>query len=147
MADTEDATKKLKLIYHPPSVSTLATYTAVVFLLIAMIIPLEFQYGTLGLFAAFDHSVPHDVSIKDYVFAKLGLVDFDIKTKTFGKQEEPKKKLKKHKKKSKERIFTKEELLQYTGDSRKRYLAIIGMVFIFHLHRLICMQIYYSGGI
>lgn len=135
MSDTEEATKKPKLIYHPPSASTLVAYTAVVVLLIAIIIPLEFHYGTLGLFAAFDNSVPHDVSIKDYVFAKLGLIESDMKTKTFGKQEEPKEKLKKHKKKSKERIFTKEELLQYTGDSKKRYLAIIGMLFVFHLHR------------
>ena len=30
------------------------------------------------------------------------------------------------------KIFTNKELLQYTCDSRKRYFAITGMVFVFH---------------
>lgn len=115
MADEEGVNKKSTVTYHPPSISTLTFYTAIVVILIAIIIPIEFHYGNLGFLAGFDVSVPHDVNIVDYVMAKVGMKEFDVKTKEYGRK--------------KEKIFTKEELLKFTGDSDIRYLAIIGEVF------------------
>jgi len=110
----EDGKPKEKITYTCPSLSLVAFYTAIVCVLLAILIPIEFRYGKLAMFKKLDLSVPDGASLKDYILHKLGVVESRVTAKHFG---------------TKDRLFTKDELKTYSGDSQIIYLAILGQVF------------------
>ena len=114
MDDEIEKVVEEKSLWTCPSLTKFLVYCSVVVVLAAMIIPLELNFGIMRLYMKLDLDVPQDVPVHHYILHKLGYLSVkqDNDIKTTGIKEE--------------KVFTKEELKMYSGDSSLIYLAILG---------------------
>jgi hypothetical protein len=109
----EGAVDKKTFSRRCPSVGEFLAYTSVVAVFLAILIPLEFNYGLTSISQSFKMTTVRKDSYLFLIIEKLGLFN--------GEPQSP----------DVEDIFTKEDLFQYRGESEKIYLAFLGMCKLF----------------
>lgn len=111
--DKEQGVEQKKNEGRCPSIKEVFGYTSVVVLSIAIIMPIEVNYGIIGFVRSLNLEKDDAGTVIHSVLDKLGLLSTNSKAD------------------NDEKVFTKEELKQFSGDSNKIYLAFLGNQILF----------------
>ena len=119
----EEESRHKNVRYSCPTFATFASYTALVVMVIAIILPLDMQYGWTAWIRRLELNTmnlddPDSVRWIDYLLYKSGLSDRETLSTSSSVSNT-----------LKERIFTKTELSKYSQSSDVLYLALLGKVY------------------